>query len=199
VFKRWKDSFATDKKRKIGCIPFIRNLVEYTKGTADPIFGKLTGLLHWKPNSMQITETDLETIYNSVFSDVPPAAGASARSMIDIIHEEADKCLTDGTEGINFENKIVLSIAIRLAAEKFMVDKISNPAFWAAITSMQTGKLFGEYVRLFGRTHDSAMVLDRVMLMTPENIHLNSFMYEPIVDMADQHLRDLYTQTLALK
>ena len=28
--------------------------------------------------------------------------------------------------------------------------------------------------------------------MTPENIHLNSFMYEPILDMSDQHLRDLY-------
>jgi hypothetical protein len=27
--------------------------------------------------------------------------------------------------------------------------------------------------------------LDRVVLMTPENIHLDSFMYEPIVDMSD--------------
>lgn len=53
VFKRWKENFATDKKRKIGCIPFIRNLVEYTKGTADPVFVTLTSLLHWKPGSMQ--------------------------------------------------------------------------------------------------------------------------------------------------
>jgi len=30
-----------------------------------------------------------------------------------------------------------------------------------------------------------------VMLMTPENIHLNSFMYEPIVDMNDDQLRRL--------
>ena len=28
--------------------------------------------------------------------------------------------------------------------------------------------------------------------MTPENIHLNSFMYEPILDLSDYHLRDLY-------
>jgi len=28
-----------------------------------------------------------------------------------------------------------------------------------------------------------------VVLMTPENIHLNSFMYEPIIDMSDEHLK----------
>jgi hypothetical protein len=27
--------------------------------------------------------------------------------------------------------------------------------------------------------------------MTPENIHVNSFMYEPIVDMSDDNLRKL--------
>ena len=35
--------------------------------------------------------------------------------------------------------------------------------------------------------------------MTPENIHLNSFMYEPIMDMSDEHLRQLYSDVLNLK
>lgn len=34
--------------------------------------------------------------------------------------------------------------------------------------------------------------------MTPESIHLNSFMYEPILDMADDHLRKLYRRVSAL-
>ena len=34
--------------------------------------------------------------------------------------------------------------------------------------------------------------------MTPENIHLNSFMYEPILDMSDQHLRKLFQEVQAL-
>jgi hypothetical protein len=41
-------------------------------------------------------------------------------------------------------------------------------------------------------------VLQRVVLMTPENIHLNSFMYEPILDMSDNHLRQLYKDVLDL-
>jgi hypothetical protein len=35
--------------------------------------------------------------------------------------------------------------------------------------------------------------------MTPESIHLNSFMYEPILDMSDGHLRNLLKQVRGLK
>ena len=34
--------------------------------------------------------------------------------------------------------------------------------------------------------------------MTPENIHVNSFMYEPIVDMSDEHLKVLYAEVTKL-
>jgi hypothetical protein len=34
--------------------------------------------------------------------------------------------------------------------------------------------------------------------MTPENIHLNSFMYEPILDMSDDRLRSLFRKVQAL-
>ena len=34
--------------------------------------------------------------------------------------------------------------------------------------------------------------------MTPENIHLNSFMYEPILDMAPEHLKRLYADVKAV-
>ena len=44
----------------------------------------------------------------------------------------------------------------------------------------------------------AAAILDRVALMTPENIHLNSFMYEPIIDMGEGQLRKLYSEAKAL-
>ena len=34
--------------------------------------------------------------------------------------------------------------------------------------------------------------------MTPENIHINSFMYEPILDMSNHHLKTLYTEVKGL-
>ncbi len=37
-------------------------------------------------------------------------------------------------------------------------------------------------------------VLNRVNLMTPEHIHINSFMFEPLVDMSMNHLISLYDE-----
>ena len=35
-------------------------------------------------------------------------------------------------------------------------------------------------------------------MLTPENIHLNSFMFEPILDMSLVHLYDLYQKVKVL-
>lgn len=114
------------------------------------------------------------------------------------------------------ENKIVLSIAIRLCAELFMKSEISKLSisyklkwtkkidgkdteitgnkdeFFEYIESStyQTRLLFKVYIQI-GRK-ENIEVLDHVNIMTPENIHLNSFMYEPILDMDICELKGLY-------
>ena len=123
--------------------------------------------------------------------------GRKTRALIALIEHEAGECLK-AADGINFENKIVLAIAIRLAAEKFMVTKINDPAFVAGIDSNQTPRLLKKFRELFSAEVATINVLQQVVLMTPENIHLNSFMYEPILDMSDGHLRKLYGEVTAL-
>jgi hypothetical protein len=61
-----------------------------------------------------------------------------------------------------------------------------------------TGELFHKFKPKFGE-NGACKTLSRVLLMTPESIHLNSFMYEPILDMSDGHLRALLTQVRDLK
>lgn len=192
----WKKYFYTDSKKKIASIPFIRNIIEFTKGDKDPNYVKLTSLLHWKSDSAGVTQTELDKIYNSVF-DTNGASPNGDRLVVDIIRHEADECLK-ACDGINFENKIVLSIAIRIAAEQFMVRKINNINFVASIDSNQTSKLIAKFKELFSGDVGAIETIQRVVLMTPENIHLNSFMYEPILDMSDEHLRKLYQDVKAL-
>ncbi len=200
VFVRnWKKEFFTDSKKRVASIPFMRNLLEFMNDDSDPNYIKLTSLLHWKPDSASITNTELDAIYLALFG----GSGAFAhpqKLVIDTIHESAVECLTAG-DGINFENKIVLAIAIRLAADKFMVEKIADPASVAAISSCQTPRLLEKYEELVASKPEKTQnckVLRRVVLMTPENIHLNSFMYEPILDMSDVHLRNLYRDVISL-
>ncbi len=193
----WKGNFYADAKKKIASIPFIRNLVEYTRGELDPDFVKLTSLLHWKSDSAGITVGDLDAIYNKTFGGTGSSQDAT-KPVPNLIAEEAGACIA-AADGVNFENKIVLSIAIRLGAEKFMVAKIADAAFVSNITANQSQVLLTEFTKRYSGEAENIQVLQRVLLMTPENIHLNSFMYEPIVDMSDEHLRKLYKDVLALK
>jgi hypothetical protein len=196
----WKGKFYTDPRKRIASIPFIRNIIEYTKGEADTDFLRLTSLVHWKSDSMSITQRDLNSIFLAVFWSVGMPITATtdgAKPVIDSIFAEAQGCLK-ANDGINFENKVVLSIATRLAAEKFMVIKIGDANFVNGITANQTTALVAKYKAMFPGETEAINTLVRVVLMTPENIHLNSFMYEPILDMSDEHLRKLYQDVLKL-
>lgn len=194
--KDWKQNFLKDKKKMIASIPFIRNIVEYTKGEQDPDFIKLTSLLHWKTNSASISQHELEEIFNRSFNQTEHSKTGDSL-VVDLIQAAATECLS-ATEGINFEHKIVLSIAIRHAAEQYMINYIDDPDFVTNIESNQTAALFSKVKTTPGIESTTVEVLQRVMLMTPESIHLNSFMYEPILDMSDNHLRKLLTDVRSL-
>lgn len=79
-----------------------------------------------------------------------------------------------------------------------MVTEISDADFVAAIEANQTPRLLDRYRQEPSASDQALSTLDEVVLMTTESIHLNSFMYEPIIDMSDAHLRDLYTRISAL-
>lgn len=193
----WKGKFATKPRERIACIAFMRNMLEYTKGDTDPDFLSLTALLHWRPNTPAIPHSELDRIYNGLFGTTV-AWPHPATPVLPLVFSEADTCL-DADDAINLENKIVLSVAIRLKADRFMVEQLNDAAFWNGLAASQTKKLYDRYVERFGRDSEQGEIMDRVVLMTPENIHLNSFMYEPIMDMGDHHLRQLYRDVTALE
>ncbi|MEK7476389.1 MAG: phage infection protein [Candidatus Coatesbacteria bacterium] len=186
----WKPHFFTDARKRVASIPFIRNIVEYTKGENDPEYKKLTSLLHWKGDSGTITQDDLANVFRTVFGQAGSCLDGT-KPMVEVIFGEADACL-QAADTPNLENKVVLSIAIRLTAERYMIGKIADPAAVEAISSKQTYELFKLFRERTASKQEAIDVIERVMLMTPENIHLNAFMYEPILDMSDEHLRKLY-------
>lgn len=192
----WKINFFTDNKKTIASIPFMRNLIEFTRGEADPDYLTLTSLLHWRADSDSINCERLFDIYQNLFGNREKSANGD-KLIIDLIDEEAASCL-QAPEGLNFENKIVLSMAIRLKAERHMFDKIADAAACNEIKLNQTYAFFKMYKNKIAQGHQSIKTIEKVILMTPENIHLNSFMYEPILDMSDEHLRKLYAEVSSL-
>ena len=195
-FEYWKKNL-NNQRFVVASIPFVRNLADYCGW--EPEVTRLTSLLHFKSDSATIKITELESIYKQILQDVTAIALPDAsRSVISLIHEAAETILPEENAKAELESKVILSIAIRLQAEEFMVKKINDKTFVDGITEYQTKQLIKRFTSDFPDDPDSIKLLNQVNLMTPENIHLNSFMYEPILDMAPEHLKSLYREVKQL-
>jgi len=197
-FEIWKRNFDSNDIILVALIPFIRNISEYVGNTNT--FDKLTSLLHIKNDTESILISDLEVLIKSVLHDKQTITLQNqTKSVYALIIEKADEIeAAPPIEEIELEKKIVLSIAIRLVAEKYMIAIINNPDTVANIGKPQTGKLFNKIKEDTLCATENLAVLELVNIITPENIHLNSFMFEPILDMSKIHLIKLYNDVKAL-
>lgn len=194
VFNAWKRYMHTNQAFMLASIPFVRNLAEYCGYTGENShYLKLTSLLHLKPDSRDIKVIDLQVIYRDVFNDKPNLTLQDSNDLvIDKIFQQSDRLVNIANESPELEGKVIIAMAIRLKSEEFMIMGINDQAFVDAIESNQTRELFDKYIELFPAKETTINLLDQVNLMTPENIHLNSFMYEPILDMSAHRLYQLY-------
>lgn len=183
------------------CIAFARQLAVY-RGLQDEN-KKLTSLLHIKPDTKGITIKNLESSFRKVFSrghkeQRKLILKEKKKKVINVIYEVAEKALKIPESKSKLEHKIALSIAIRLKAEEFMIQRINDQSFCNSISFNQTIELISKFKERFPNEEAQIETLEEVNLMTPENIHLNSFMYEPILDMSAHHLYELYQQVKGL-
>lgn len=188
-------------KAPIALIPFVRNLVEFCHDEDDPDFELLTCLLHQKEQTPSISIEQLHKVFKK-YIKISNENGLMAFKDTKVetkIYELANVIINEPQrERMELEDKIILSIAIRLKVEKFMIEKIADDDFVSGIKSNQTQKLSAKFKKMFEKDTDVFAIIDKVNLMTPENIHINSFMYEPILDMSNDYLRNLYKDVLGL-
>ena len=206
IFMHYKNSLVTKYSDNImiASIPFVRNLIEYTEGDDNEDYLTLTSVLHYKENTREITLNQIQDIFNKYWYKKEPITFAASREnelVYDILMQESEK-ITD-IEKLEIENKLILSMAIRLIGEAYMQNKIisdlsNGQDILDNIFSKknQSAWLIKEYKK---HINDSAMnTLEIVAMITPENIHLNSFMFEPILDMSLKHLYKIYNDVKVL-
>lgn len=189
-----------DDKIFISMLPFVRNLIEYTEGESSDYF-KLTSCLHHKKDTKSITIKDVADIMEKFTQNKGINHNKTSEKFYNLVMLTAEKInLEPNLNSVKIENKIVLSIAIRLLAEQYMYDamiKAGKNESDFQTSSSQTGYWTQKY-KEFCPTDTNRVVIEEVNMMTPELIHLNSFMYEPLIDMSVTHLKDLYSKCKSL-
>lgn len=192
-----KGMIANKDEDIITSIPFVRNLIEYTAGESNEDYLLLTSLLHLKADTKNITLKQLEDIFNRELEIEPSlsfSSGRETQSVYQLIIDSAKNVAQQNNrESIDLTGKVIVSMAIRLLAEEYMIHQISSTGTsLAEIKGNQTAVLVRKFRQHFPDKMQPLKVLNRVLLMSSENIHLNSFMFEPLIDMSIKSLIELY-------
>lgn len=192
VFPSLIKNFA-DPKSFISLIAFVRNLVQYSESKKNENYISLTNCLHLKEDSLSLTSNDIFNIYaKKLFFLEGKSIEFGSENIIELIYKTSDAiCKEPIIDEILLENKIVLAIAIRLKSEHYTISKLKEFDLDLDNQWNQTRYLYDKYKKHYPDCN-SLIILDKVNLMTPENIHINAFMYEPLIDMSVNHLTDLY-------
>ncbi len=185
--KHIKDS--QEDKDFFALIPFVRNLIEYTRlqASKDNDYIKLTNCLHMKEDTKDIQIQEISKIFDSVFGVERKKRNIEkngSKLYLQAIYDIAEEiCKNENCNHIELQNKIIFSIAIRLKAEEWMLNKL-NQKFEP--TNNQTRGLYDAIKEEL--SDDEKRIIQKVLMITPENIHINSFMFEPILDTSLDHL-----------
>lgn len=108
-------------------------------------------------------------------------------------------------DDMDLEGKIAYAVKIRIMLERYMLGYINNTKNKVDIDGISipendsknyTRTLFDKNKHLF--TKQGVEIAEKVLLTTPEYIHYNSFMYEPLIDVSKDDLIELHDQLTKL-
>ena len=163
-------------------IPYLREiktiLLEDTK--------TLDSCLHYKENTSKLQIKD-------ILLQFPSNAIKSLKIDGNDIYMEKLFEITDNLSGFDdfdIVKKTILSLSCRLLIERKII--ANNFNLLTNINTNQTAQLLDLYgEKLFPNVKK---YLEAVQLSTPEFIHANAFMYEPLIDINGKYLFELYNQ-----
>lgn len=184
-------------KNILSLIPYTRNIIELStyKGHQDnPNYKILTSLLHMKEDTNGITIGDLKNIYRTVFGENITKINHDdhKQKVYEKISMEASKISKFSSPQFDLEDKIIISIKTRLLAEKYLINNIKNKQEINNIQKNQTYSLIEIAEKEF--LNINFELLRKINFTTPQFIHINSFMYEPLMDMSINEIIKLYNQ-----
>ena len=182
----------------IPIIPFARNIIKYTHGEENDGYKNLTSLVHYKSDTSKIYFKNLKDILIDVLPKIKPNIKdeywekLNDCQIINKIFDESDNFIKDEHHDNSLEKKIILSIAIRLKTDQYLRNNIKELTI-TELDKLKTKKLLEQYQKENENISENVLkIISDVLLITQENIHINSFMYEPILDMSIDDLVKLY-------
>jgi hypothetical protein len=198
-------------------IPLIRNLLDYKKGD-NSLKQTLNKVVHYPLRDSQNNNTNNENhiALSVLYTDITTYLNLSPQHTIDgldlksnktfydLVIKTADIILTPDNLiqesestyfNTNLQDKIIISIAIRLLLEKKIIEKYNNDnKISNFVNHNRTRRLINKLKTDYTVDDKIKGLIDIVNMISSNNIHINSFIYEPLIDINIEDLINRYTE-----
>lgn len=189
-FRSWFNALKKnfDVQKFLALIPVCRNIIEFTKGKENKDYITLCSVLHWREDTCKIKVKQILDIYNSLFG--VKVEYNEDKTVYDLLQESMEKIKNSKVNHDDFDldAKLIYSINIRRILERIF--NLKNPRLINSSDSL--GKEYDSVKDYFN--DDEKKLIIKAMIIIPEFIHLNSFMYEPLMDVGLNNLKKIYNE-----
>jgi len=188
-FKDWQQKLTNcglaDAKYIYATMLMMRNIIDYS-GIFKEKWKFLNDLIHGRGDNFEdVTMEEVERVLKAVgLNNVSFEAPIKDEKYFGLMKKIVDDVVKN--DSLSLEDKIVVSLYMRLATERHLRNCGYKKSLREMIKAAEIDLL------------DNIEQLKRVNLITPEHIHINSFMYEPLIDMDKNQIVDLYKNVVEI-
>ena len=191
----WKTKMDTDAKR-IASIAMVRELINLHGTSNGEDYARLSSILHGRMDAASIKFSDLSACYER---EIGCKALAGDYRLVGATIKKACEQIASSWRSLDLAEKITISIGVRVEVERYIrgcfetnhIDEGKTPTL---------GKLARQFKNELPQEYSKhSDCIERAVLIAPENIHINGFMYEPLVDTGSLDFIELYRSCLELK
>ena len=160
-------------------------------------------MLHYRPNGgSNYTGNKLFKLFKQNIKIECPDLKNNSDKVYRLIVNQAKIIASCSDNSQKIEEKIVLSIALRIYGEKYMrhylkrqMSRLPSDFNFDFATF---GKMIEQFKRIYSNKTEAINVLEIIGIFTPMEIHINGFAYEPLIDYSITRMRTLFTQLLCI-
>ena len=181
----------------ISIIPFLRNIVQLEKNSKEPDYQELTKLLHYNSDLENKIFADFESITNKYNIKANFDLNQKYLSCIKIKAEEIIN--SAAINETNLQEKVVLGIFIRLFTDKYMWNKyVEKYGIDPEVSDVKNQSRYLYNLISNDIDENKKSTLLTAFTIAPSFVHINSFMFEPLIDVGTEKLIDISKKVLTL-
>lgn len=191
-FALWKGKMGEDAY-KVAAVPMVRELVAIRSDKKnDDEYALLSRALHGR-NGSGVTFGELHECFLAHW-DCSALEGDEER--VSDVARRVCRELYERGRSLELQEKVSMALGIRLIVEGCL-GRLYDSRHKEMPGSEKMGKLVRDYRENFQEDYAKhGGTAEEAAIITPENIHVNSFMYEPLVDIGSQRFFDLYKRCI---